>query len=112
MIKQSIYLILILLLSSSCDNDEIFTTGTLQIEFENAPISVSIYPLENQTTPLFNIYMEDTKRKSKEMNMGNYYCVVGDISTNYTGIVFQIQSNKTTTITYTEEGSPTVTYSN
>ncbi|TAJ12192.1 hypothetical protein DMA11_13660 [Marinilabiliaceae bacterium JC017] len=93
----------------SCEKEEFISTGNLVVEFRDPPNVVSIYPLENQTRPLFEIYMEGEKSKTRKLNMGNYYCVVGDINANYAGVVFQIQSNKTTRIVY-ENNTPIVTY--
>lgn len=107
MIKNILFIIAIPIFMLSCEKEDVVSTGKLIVEFENPPSVVSIYPIENQTRPLFEIYMEGKNSKAQKMNMGNYYCVVGDIDTNYAGVLFQIQPGNTTKIVY-KDNSPTV----
>ncbi len=109
MIKKIFFIVLVSLFLLSCEKENIIVTGKLVLEFENSSNVVYLYPLENQTKPLFKIYMNGENSKSQKMNMGNYYCVVGDIDTNYAGVVFQIQPDKVTRINY-KDNTPIVTY--
>lgn len=108
--KYFILIVFVTFFLFSCEKDEITSTGTLVVQFDDPHRSLSVYPLENQIRPLFDLYSGEKKTISKRMNVGNYYCVVGDIDTDFPGVVFQIQLGKTTKISYNSEASPNVTY--
>lgn len=85
-------------------------TGELEMEFEQSPEEVCIYPIENTARAIMEVDFNGSTIKKVELNPGNYYCVPMDQEITYVGASIQVQADNTTTLKFSRNGQTVISY--
>lgn len=102
--------VLLLIVLTACQDDEVQMTGELQVTFTNVSegLSVNIAPAENPDLSISGSLSPASNGvlQPQELNPGNYLLWSSAQSVTYETVGFQIRAGKTTTIHFDEMNAP------